>query len=374
MAYCSAMPVCAQTYQDSGGTYVPAVVPIQPGVGPLFTASNPGKISGSFSASLSGFQPTPAYAQLSVGATSARVALPSGSVVVVYNTGANSAFVTLGGSSAAASVSNDVVPAGGWMAFTVGPNTFLAAIETAGTTSLNISGGSGLPTGASGGGGSGGGGGGSNASVGSTGSAAPGSATYDGMLVSGGNMVGASGSAWGAAPIGLNVLGVNANVLSSALPAGAATAANQEVTAAGATATSAQAVQGVAGGVPVPTSSANTGGNLTSIIQAGVSVAINISNAGATQLVPAVSGRTIYVTEWNAVAAGATNFTFEYGTGSNCGTGTQALTGAYAFTAQTGAAPGSGLGPILIVPTPNALCIVSSAAVQVSGSLSYTQF
>jgi hypothetical protein len=194
------------------------------------------------------------------------------------------------------------------------------------------------------------------------------------MLIGGGNMVGASGSAWGSAPTGLNVLGVNADVLSSALPAGAATAANQEVTAAGTSATSAQAVQGVTGGVPLPTNGANTGGNLTSIIQAGASVAINISTIGPTQLVPAVSGKTIYVTEWNALAAGTTNMTFEYGTGSNCGTGTQALTGAYAFTAQSGAAPGSGLGPILVVPAGNALCALNSAAVQLSGSLSYTQF
>ena len=58
------VPACAQTYQDSGGTYVRGVVPIQPGVGPLFTNSNPGKISGNFTASLGGFQPTPAYAQI----------------------------------------------------------------------------------------------------------------------------------------------------------------------------------------------------------------------------------------------------------------------------------------------------------------------
>ena len=197
------VPARAQTYQDSGGTYVRGVVPITPGVGPLFTNSNPGKISGTFSASLGGFQPTPAYAQLSVGATSSRVALPSGSVVIVYNTGGNAAYVTLGNSSVTATVGSDVIPAGGWMAFTVGPNTNLAAIETAGTTSLNISGGQGLPTGASGGGG---GGGGSNASVASTGSPAPGSATYGGMLISGGNMAGASGSVWGSAPTGLNVL------------------------------------------------------------------------------------------------------------------------------------------------------------------------
>jgi hypothetical protein len=365
------VPARAQTYQDSGGTYVRGVVPITPGVGPLFTNSNPGKISGTFSASLGGFQPTPAYAQLSVGATSSRVALPSGSVVIVYNTGANAAYVTLGNSSVTATVGNDVIPAGGWMAFTVGPNTNLAAIETAGTTSLNISGGQGLPTGASGGGG---GGGGSNASVASTGSPAPGSATYGGMLISGGNMAGASGSAWGSAPTGLNVLGVNANVLSSALPPGAATAANQEVTAAGTSATSAQAVQGITGGVPMPTNSANTGGSPTSIIQAGASVPINISTATTTQLVAAVASRAIYVTAWDVIAAGATNFTFEYGTGSNCASGTTALTGAYSLVAQFGAAKGSGLGPVLVVPAGNALCAVSSAAAQVSGSLAYTQF
>ena len=303
-------PAWAQTYQDSGGTYVRGVVPITPGVGPLFTNSNPGKISGTFSGTVGGFQPTPAYAQLSVGPTSSRVALPSGTAVVVYNTGANAAFVTLGNSSITATVGNDVIPAGGWMAFVVGTNGYLAAIETAGATSLNISGGQGLPTGANGGGGGGGGGGGSNASVGSTGSAAPGSATYDGMLISGGNMVGASGSAWGSAPTGLNVLGVNANVLSSALPVGAATAANQEVTAAGTSATSAQAMQGVTGGVPMPTNSANTGGSLTSIIQAGASVPITISTAITSQLVAAAAGKSIYVTAWDVIAGGTTNFIF----------------------------------------------------------------
>ena len=365
------VPAGAQTYQDSGGTYVGGVVPIQPGVGPLFTTTNPGKISGTFSATLSDFQPTPAYSQLSVGATSSRVALPSGLVVIAYNTGASAAFVTLGNSTATATVGNDVIPAGGWMAFAVGPNTFLAAIETAGATSLNISGGTGLPTGAGGGGG---GGGGSNASVGAIGSPAPGSATYNGVLVAGGNIVGASGSAWGSAPTGLNVLGVNANVLASALPAGAATAANQEVTAAGTSATSAQAVQGVTGGVPMPTTSANTGGSLTSIIQAGVSLPINLSTAATTQLVAAVSGKAIYVTAWDVIAAGTTNFTFEYGTGTNCAAGTAALTGPYSLVAQFGAAKGSGLGPVLVVPAGNALCAVNSATVQVSGSLAYTQF
>ncbi|HTZ67921.1 MAG TPA: hypothetical protein VMB83_10730 [Roseiarcus sp.] len=364
-------PAVAQTYQDSGGTIVRGMVPVQPNVGPLFTPSNPGHITGSFSATLSGFQPTPAYATLSVSGTSGRVALPSGTAVVVYNTGASAAYVTLGNSSVTATNGMDVVPPGGSCGFVVGANTYLAAIETAGTTSLTLSGGSGLTTNACG---AGGGGSGSNASVGSTGSTAPGSATYNGMLVSGGNMVGASGSAWGSAPTGLNVLGVNADVLSSALPTGAATAANQEVTAAGTSATSAQAVQGVTGGVPMPTNAANTGGSLTSIIQAGASVPINISTATTTQLVGASTGKSIYVTAWDVIAAGTGNITLEYGTGSNCGTGTTALTGTYSLTAQFGIAKGNGLGPVLVVPSGNALCVLTSAAAPMSGSLSYTQF
>jgi hypothetical protein len=126
--------------------------------------------------------------------------------------------------------------------------------------------------------------------------------------------------------------------------------------------------------VPMSTNSATTGGSFTSIIQAGASVPISISTAITTQLVAAVSGKAIYVTAWDVIAAGATNFTFEYGTGANCASGPTALTGAYGLVAQFGAAKGGGLGPVLVVPAGNALCAVNSAAVQVSGSLAYTQF
>jgi hypothetical protein len=151
-------PCTAQTYRDLSGTTVPGVVIIDPyGAGPLGTSANPMKISGSFAATLSGFTPTPAYTSLSISATgvSYTVALPGGAVVVVYNTGSNDAYVKLGTSTVTASASNDVVKAGGWMAFTVGANTYLAAYATAGTTALNLSGGSGLPTGSGGAGGGG---------------------------------------------------------------------------------------------------------------------------------------------------------------------------------------------------------------------------
>jgi hypothetical protein len=220
---------------------------------------------GNFSATLSGFQPTPAYAQLSVtSSASNRVSLPGGTTIVVYNTASNDAYVTLGDSSVVATTLGDVVKAGGWMAFAVGSTSFLAGVTSSGITTLNISGGSGLPTGSAG---------------------------------------------------------------------------------------------------------ANTG-----LIQATASIPINISTATTTQLIAASGSTKIYVTAWDVIAAGPGSITIEYGTGTNCAIGATPLTGAYPLTAQSGEAHGTGLGPILIVPAGNALCALTSQAVQMSGSVAYTQF
>jgi hypothetical protein len=115
-------------------------------------------------------------------------------------------------------------------------------------------------------------------------------------------------------------------------------------------------------------------GNVTGLIQASASAAISMNTATTTQII-ALSGSTkIYVTSYDVISAGTANVTFVYGTGSNCGTGQTALTGAYPLTAQAGIAKGSGLGPVLVVPAGNALCVTDSAAVQISGSVAYTQF
>ncbi len=101
----------------------------------------------------------------------------------------------------------------------------------------------------------------------------------------------------------------------------------------------------------------------------GHSVPINISTATTTQLVGAIPGQAIYVAGWNVVAGGPGIITLEYGTGTNCGTGTTAITGPYGWTAQTGIATTAPL----FVPPGNALCAVTSAAVQMSGYVSYSQ-
>lgn len=119
---------------------------------------------------------------------------------------------------------------------------------------------------------------------------------------------------------------------------------------------------------------ANSAGNLTGLIQADSSAAINVSTATTTQIVALSSTKKIYVTSLDVIAGGTGNITFVYGTGASCGTGTTSLTGAYNLTAQSGIAKGSGLGPVLVIPASNALCVTTSAAVQMSGSVSYTQF
>lgn len=117
-----------------------------------------------------------------------------------------------------------------------------------------------------------------------------------------------------------------------------------------------------------------SGANLVAATQANASVAISGNSAATAQLVALSASAVIHVTSFDFMSAGTANVTLVYGTGTNCGTGTTSLTGAYPLTAQAGVAKGSGTGPVLVVPAGNALCWTNSAAVQVSGSISYTQF
>jgi hypothetical protein len=99
------------------------------------------------------------------------------------------------------------------------------------------------------------------------------------------------------------------------------------------------------------------------------SVPIAVSTAGTLQLVAALSGKAIYVTDWDAVAGGTGTFQLEYGTGANCVTGTTALTGVYPTTPQVGRA---GVGH-LFIPTGNGLCIVTTGAAASQGFVAYVQ-
>ena len=155
------------------------------------SSTNPLQISGSFSATTTGF-PTTQSTGTPISVTTGGVTgtLPTGTVVVASNVGAtNGAYCKLG---ASATTSDQLIPPNSWFAFTVGAATQLTCITSTSTTTVNMVGGSGLPTGSGGGGG----GSSSNASVSATGSAVPASGTYVG-LNSGGNLLGWPGTANG---------------------------------------------------------------------------------------------------------------------------------------------------------------------------------
>jgi len=109
-------------------------------------------VTGTFSATLGGFAPTPSYVTATAPSSSASVgaALPTGAVVVFYNNGAYPVSIKLGVGSATATATNDIVAAGGWLALTVGSNTYFSVYGIGGSSALVLSGGSGLATGVAG--------------------------------------------------------------------------------------------------------------------------------------------------------------------------------------------------------------------------------
>jgi hypothetical protein len=89
--------------------------------------------------------------------------------------------------------------------------------------------------------------------------------------------------------------------------------------------------------------------------------------AGVTVLVPA-STKTIHVCGFTAGSGGL--FSFEYGSGSACGTGTTALRGD--FGSNPISVTYTGPGTVFSVPANNGLCI-NEANEPVTGVLTYTQ-
>ena len=172
--------------------------------GLLVNSGNPLPVSGSFAATISGFAPGAYNAPLTVSSTSQTVALPTGTTVVFFNTGSNTAYVVLGtGSGVSASLVDIPVPAGGAIPLAVGNNTFYAAITSSGTTVLNVAGGAGLFTGVAGTGG-GGSSGPLTANQGTAGST-PWPVTVQGALPSGTNSLGSvTSNDGGTAGTGIN--------------------------------------------------------------------------------------------------------------------------------------------------------------------------
>ena len=122
-----------------------------------------------------------------------------------------------------------------------------------------------------------------------------------------------------------------------------------------------------------------TGGLGVSIPVADTIAVVNISTATTTLVITGVSGRHVRIGAINLFTAAANNVALLSGTGSTCGSGTAGMTGGttagsgYNFQAGTGIALGSGFGMVMrTIVAGDSVCIITSAAVQLSGTIAYS--
>lgn len=103
------------------------------------------------------------------------------------------------------------------------------------------------------------------------------------------------------------------------------------------------------------------------------SASISESTAATNEIVSLTASNLIYVCSYKWVTTAANSLSWSYGTGTDCATGTTAIEGAQPFAANGGVAESGGGFPLFVVPSGNALCLVSSAATAHGGRISYVK-
>ncbi len=292
------------------------------------------------------FAPTGA-ASLNAGVTTSNVALGSvGPTAIVSNASTSvDAFVAFGNGSVTTTLTTGIrVPAGSSIAFNVGSNTNMAAITASSTAQLYIGTGTGLP--ALAGGGTGGGGGGGAVTV------ADGADSAEGAKADA-----ACGTPTGTCSVIALLKFLNTQAAAS-IPAGSNLIGGVNISQLGGTAIAPDACQ----------------------LNARTSTSINISTATTTRLVAPAAAKKTYICGLFLFSAGTQNVGIVEGTGGTCGTstagvigGTTAATGPN-LTAQTGfVLPNTGYAQAATAGTNVDFCLITSAAVQVSGVLQWVQ-
>ena len=259
-------------------------------------------VNATVTASVTGFRPTNYGTPITATTSGATGTLPTNTgEVVATNVGTtNGAYCQLGASSSTSG--QYIAPNGGWFGFAINSDTQLSCQGVGGTTTINMAGGSGLPTGT--GGGSGGGS--SGAVFGPT---AVGTAAANPPVLTGGT---ADGTATGNVAVWKIVSGVGylniaqVNGVTTLAGAGAVGTGSQRVAVGQDTTTIAGSAPGTAG-----TPSAN----VVSIqgVVSGTVVPVNVNNANSNGRATSANSSPVVPsaapTTWHLIAANSTNAT-----------------------------------------------------------------
>lgn len=123
---------------------------------------------------------------------------------------------------------------------------------------------------------------------------------------------------------------------------------------------------------PVQVSEQDGSGNLLIPTLPTLSSAVSVTTSGLTQIIALSAAKSIRIGHLSLSFASGVDFQLEYGTGSNCASGTTALTGVYKniLTYAYDDPPGA---PLLI-PASNALCVNLGTSVTGGGLAQYALF
>lgn len=103
------------------------------------------------------------------------------------------------------------------------------------------------------------------------------------------------------------------------------------------------------------------------------SASYDTNSNGATKLVTGTAGRSIYVCGYSIVSGGTVNVSLVYGTGTNCGTGTTAITPAYNTVVTMALFDNSPFWRGLVAPAAKDLCINASSGVAIQAIVYFSQ-
>lgn len=116
-----------------------------------------------------------------------------------------------------------------------------------------------------------------------------------------------------------------------------------------------------------------TGGLLYPVTACDSSAVVTVTAGNTTEIVALTASRSVRVCSFSLSISLAGSAQWKQGTGTNCGTGTASLSGAYSIATGITSAQGTGIGELFKTTAANALCLAAVTG-DVTGIVSYAKY